>query len=384
VNRPAEPKGSAGGIKGGGRAAGRWTPRRRFFYSTVVVAAGLISLELLLRLSGFRYSPLPMSMEYVRWISDLGHTQATSRGDFQIRFRADPDFFWVPVAQAGATNSLGFRGREWRTDKAPATTRILALGDSCTIAGDVPYPERLETRLNAAAGFARYEVYNAGVGSWSSYQGRRFLEQRALDFKPDIVTIYFGWNDHWLAWSHPDRELAPYMAGRSRWVNWAQRSRLAQALTWTANRVVPRPDPRDRDPPQFRVGLSDYEDNLRSMSRTLKERGAAPLFVTAPSALHANHPVVRYLCEQSKLFHDPGRIAEVHAAYNDAVRRVARQEGALISDLAREALYRPDAPRLFTADGIHLSEDGLDWAAEEIGRVLLEKSRESPAQLSRL
>src|SRR5678816_3545363 len=81
----------------------------------------------------------------------------------------------------------GFRTHEL----APRRTgvyRILALGDSCTFGmllrgkyfGYVrnPYPLALEKLLADRVGPGRFEVYNAGVPGYNSYQGLMLLRSR--------------------------------------------------------------------------------------------------------------------------------------------------------------------------------------------------------------
>lgn len=76
------------------------------------------------------------------------------------------------------------------------------------------------------------------------------------------------------------------------------------------------------------------------------------------------------LCATTRNFNDPGRIAAVHAAYNDRVRKAARGTDAVLIDLERHFAARPDAESLFT-DGIHLSPKGHRAAAALIERALL-------------
>ncbi len=314
-----------------------------------------------------------MSMEYVQWISALGHSQEMPRGTFRINYRADPEYLWYPEPTAGFTNSLGFRGPEWAREKPAGVSRVVCLGDSCTATGEIPYAERLQSCLNAAG--QRFDVMNAGVGSWSSYQGRLLLGKKILDFKPDVVTIYFGWNDHWLAWSHSDRDLGKYLSGRARWINLVRKSRLAQALTWAANRLLPRPDPRLRQPPLFRVSEEDYRKNLEAMVSSARTAGALPILLTAPTTLHAEHGVTRYLVTQSRLFHNTQQINQVHDAYNNVVRNVAAATETPLIDLAQEFIYIEDKND-YISDGIHLTPRGAEWVAQQICLAIRDRSRD--------
>ena len=38
-------------------------------------------------------------------------------------------------------------------------------------------------------------MLNAGCSGYSAYQGLEILRRRGLKYRPDVVTIWFGWND---------------------------------------------------------------------------------------------------------------------------------------------------------------------------------------------
>ncbi len=102
--------------------------------------------------------------------------------------------FSVPVE----INSLGFRDEEVAMPKPVGVLRILALGDSFTMAMGVPveqgYAEQLERMLSAEAG-RRVEVVNTGVGGYNTAQELAFLDARGLDLEPDMILLGFQVND---------------------------------------------------------------------------------------------------------------------------------------------------------------------------------------------
>lgn len=328
-------------------------PGRDAVVGTVAVLGGL---ELSLRLAGFQYAHYPVSMRYVATVAAVGTEQTLHRRHFRIDYTIDHDLLWRPLPRAGVTNSQGFLGPEWSAEKTKP--RLIALGDSCTVAGETPYPARLAERLRG------WEVWNAGVGSWSSYQGLQLLKKRLLAYKPEVVTIYFGWNDHWLAWAAPDKELAGQLDKQWRVLRLVEKSRLLQALLRAADALRGK-DARPTAE-RFRVSIGDYEANLRRMVELVHSAGGRAVLITAPSSLTPTHPTTRILCEQTRNFLKPERISEVHDSYNDAVRRVAKETGAALADLAASLSGRPEN---FT-DGIHLSPAGHAAAAEEISALL--------------
>src|SRR5207245_1686418 len=95
-------------------------------------------------------------------------------------------------------NSRGFVGPEFQEPPPPGVTRIVALGDSCTFGEGTfegTYPAQLELRLNSAGGPLRHQVINAGIEGLNSELALRRLESKVIKLRPDIVTVYIGWND---------------------------------------------------------------------------------------------------------------------------------------------------------------------------------------------
>lgn len=94
------------------------------------------------------------------------------------------------------TNALGYRGTELRDD---GSVRILAVGDSCTwgwrVGEDETYPAVLQQRLDQRYGVGRFQVLNAGVPGYTSYQVLNALREKGLPLRPAIVLIAAGFND---------------------------------------------------------------------------------------------------------------------------------------------------------------------------------------------
>lgn len=99
-------------------------------------------------------------------------------------------------------NSEGFRGPDYAIPKPAGIFRILVIGDSVAMSG-FPYEQSweqvLELNLNrfaAGSGIStRYEVINAGIGGYVSWQALKRLEIRGLKYQPDLVLLLVGWND---------------------------------------------------------------------------------------------------------------------------------------------------------------------------------------------
>jgi len=80
------------------------------------------------------------------------------------------------------------------------TVRIICLGTSSTEGAFIDnvkdiYPEVLERLLNGGLGSRSYEVINAAVGGYTSFQLLIYFEQVLLKLNPDVVILYLTYND---------------------------------------------------------------------------------------------------------------------------------------------------------------------------------------------
>jgi len=87
-------------------------------------------------------------------------------------------------------NSMGFKDIEFKTNKHPETTRIIAIGDSFVF-GVVPYEFNyltlIENRLNKQ--HKSFEVFNMGIPSIGIKDYLSLLVHEGIKLNPDIVII---------------------------------------------------------------------------------------------------------------------------------------------------------------------------------------------------
>lgn len=284
-----------------------------------------------LRLSGFSFVLYPESFEFGMPDPVL----------LETGFLQDDDLFWVPRDYPQRLERLAER-------RPP----LILMGDSCTALGRY---DRELARLVAERRGAELAYGNVAVPGWSSYQGQRQLERDVLPLGPEVVTLYYGWNDHWIGFGIEDRDVARIKAVfESRW----SRLRLVQLVTKAAvavgARLAPHPD---------RVPLGDFAGNLRAMVAEARDAGVRPVLLTAPSA-HRRGEEPEHLAR--RWLRDLSELVPLHQGYVEAVRRVAEEEGAPLCDLAArfDRLPPEELRRSFHADGIHFTPEGDRRAAE--------------------
>lgn len=173
--------------------------------SLAVLAALALALELAARVVIVSGNPL-----LERVVAD--YQRLAAQGPAWIRFDADPELsyrlrpnFTLPAERGrGETrhNSAGFRTGEF-TPKSPDVLRIACYGASTTYGVSVEdngetYPAQLEKQLNDAfkpAGWDRVEVFNLGVGGYTSREILGTMKRTLPELQPDVVLIQNAIND---------------------------------------------------------------------------------------------------------------------------------------------------------------------------------------------
>jgi|TARA_B110000263_G_scaffold56194_1_gene47737 lysophospholipase L1-like esterase len=103
-------------------------------------------------------------------------------------------------SQSVTINSLGFRGDEFSTEKPNSVYRVFMLGgstmfghgatsDKTTIPGYVQ-----NFFQNNYVGY-NIEVINSGIQGADSFDELNLIKTKLLDYTPDMIIIYDGWND---------------------------------------------------------------------------------------------------------------------------------------------------------------------------------------------
>lgn len=304
----------------------------------------------------------------------------------------DPDLLYrlIPgtVFQGGLVNSLGFREREVHPEKQPGTVRVICMGDSITAQGLPGYARYLHDRLtNCPPTPQPWEAFNIGVHGYTALQGLRLFQKTGRALAPDFVTLYFGWNDHWLS-AATDRqqmglEMRP-LAGRI--FNVLRKKRFFGFFVWAMS-PVQNLARRERGAERvFRVPPGEYRATLTAFVKEIRNAGAVPILITAPSRALSEGIVGKEYARS---------VAEglaAHVRYVDITREVARDTGADLLDLA-SIFAGPECDIYFAGDGIHFDwyfyedrrteglppdnplQPGLARIAEEIDRKLRELAR---------
>jgi lysophospholipase L1-like esterase len=274
----------------------------------------------------------------------IGFGQLTPRMSFGVRAKQaleggyltpDPTLFWKARRDVRRRSQRAAHVVHPDIGIAPRgmRKRLVVLGDSCSrlVSSGLPYPAFLQAEL----GKDGWEILNASVAGYSSYQGLLWLRLQLLDADPDVVVVYFGWNDHWRTPGRTDRQYERSIQ--------PSRLRLLGLLS------------RRPDPPPFRVPLEEYRENLQSIIDEVSRTGGRVVLVAAPYRFSEKNEQ-RYVANAYLLPDDEA--VSLHRSYLDVVREFIGREGVTV--LGADAVFSAlsDTPSLFRDDGIHFTNEG--------------------------
>jgi lysophospholipase L1-like esterase len=278
-------------------------------------------------------------------------------------------------------NSRGFVGVEFDEPRAPGVTRIVTLGDSCTFgqgSGLETYPAQLSLRLNNGNSQRRYQVINAGIEGLNSELALRRLVTKVVPLKPDILTVYLGWNDlmKFDPMGQVDRPGLRIIA-RAMDRLWLTKGMRKLVFYYIRPRLsAPATGPASRTGVFSKYRPAVFENNLSSIIREARDSGVKVLLLTLPTVV-SEDMTPDDLRKANVIFpyypsaYAVGDYVDLIAAYNDSIRTVATTERVLLVDLAKELDGRADRRQLFF-DTMHPSQRGRELIADILARRLRE------------
>jgi lysophospholipase L1-like esterase len=359
-------------------------PKRLVF----AVAAGLLSLALLE--VGFRISEALKSARrrpefYQPSLEALdGMALTVKPGSIVLQHHPHLIYTTKPGQETPfcRVNAQGFRGRDWAKEKTPGGARVIVLGGS-TVFGfgaksdeDV-FPRILEKRL-AKTSRRPFEVLNAGVIGYDSMQELVLLESELLDYSPDAIVLFDGFNDFYNAGlTPPERSLHQYqfdeieeLLEESLWHRLLSCSALYRVAAAHVNDFAPMGAPASHDRGVFwdrPQGAERYAENVRAMCELGRARGVSVLVVPQPELANrrTQSPMERRTLEEHV---PPGYVRfakECYPRYLAAARDAAERAGATYLD-GTTFLDGTQEDAFLVSDTVHLNARGNELVAEAL------------------
>lgn len=251
----------------------------------------------------------------------------------------DPLLFWKP-SNKYPYNSYGFKGKIFDKTKT-GKKRIFFYGDSNTDGQDeIYYPKFVQDLLGDS-----FEIFNAGVAGWTSYQGLKRLKFECDEWHPDIVFFSFGWNDCANAIGKEDKEYSP----PPKIIVSIQRFLLQYKTTLLFLNFLKK-DRTKNIKYLPRVNKVDYVENIKAAYNICIKRGIQFVVLTRP-----------YVYD-STFFKTDSTFRRFVPLYNETLRIFANENNIPIIDVERE-FYKKDS---FFLDESHFNTQGYKHLAEII------------------
>ena len=248
----------------------------------------LAALNLILPLDAFVYRAGLHNSQFV-YNREIGKPTQYLR-DPNVFWRLKPGWF----REGCYVNRYGFRGEDVSREKPKNTLRIICLGNSCTFGAFIDslkdtYPRRIWMRLSAEYPHAGFEVINAGVNGYTTYQILKYWHLWVKGFNPDVITVYSGFNNFVCAPRGEDKNirLSPLFCTIS---NQLLTFRVFRSLDATAKKLAALSTGGELETPYDeaqgilkRVSPTDYRKNLSLLTEDALARNIKVIFITTPS-----------------------------------------------------------------------------------------------------
>jgi lysophospholipase L1-like esterase len=313
----------------------------RILFTFLGLSLGLLIAEVFLILIQFSFRLYPEDVEF-GW----------PNRDRIEQFSPDNELFWVKKDYATTLQQLRI-----------LKPKIIFMGDSCTSMGS--YPDMTSQLLELDIG-KQVTFGKVGHVGWTTYQGLAQLRRDIIPLSPEIITIYFGWNDHWRGFDLTDSQVG-WLHTKVHKVLSPLRSyqlilkSMVQIFSYTKGGKV------------YRVPLQEFEKNLHSMVTMARSSSIRPVLITPPTShTLGNEPA--YLKE--RWLYEITDLIPLHQEYVNVVRTVGRELNVDLCDLEQEFKKLPQVElenSYFYSDGIHLRPEGDKMIAKLLARCFKDK-----------
>jgi hypothetical protein len=246
---------------------------------------------------------------------------------------------------------------------------VLFLGGSTTECAALDDEDRFPARVSTLLGERGLLVntLNAGKSGNTAHDSVNVFLNHAAQESPDVVVMMHAANDAGVL-----RESGSYVSRSGEYVSsrTALRWLLQEASTRSAvlgavrywRTVRPPGSPHAAGDTRQRpreVPTAPFEQRLRAFVGVVRAFGAHPVLMTQP-----------LLARQKTELTPEWTATDLQALFNEAVRRVAREEGVVLIDLVRHVEQSVADPSVLFYDGIHVTTEGsLTYAAHIADRL---------------
>lgn len=279
-------------------------------------------------------------------------------------------------------NSKGFKGPMIDTEhKCP---RLLSVGDSVTFGiGGISYPYFLQKELRTLD--LNVEVINAGVEGYSP-RNLLFELPRYRALKPDVVTIYIGWNALYstdMATAYQGFTFkSPWLVDRLK----ASLSHLTSSIVDEASlqyHKVPKLDPDVSRRKKWPMEKMAFTKDVEQLIKAFRAMGAKVYVMTLFGLFQSDREPTKAALNIGHLppwTDNPYDLAAVVDQYNMYLHHIAARSNVALIDFQAWGRKSLQPPESYFFDSVHFNPKGLRSLGKFLAEALvLDASLQKPS-----
>lgn len=334
--------------------------KKRIFFAVIVVGLFFGGLELTcyfarslyinfrkLGLPAYAASNIPSTIKYTLRENELSHP------DDGLLFHVQQNPSGDPIQGYTGINALGFRGNLYDPNlHNDDETKVMILGDSCAFGwGILDYRLTFQSILEESLGEqpGEFKVYNFSQPGYSSSQGKVVFNRWFSEVNPNLLIIYFGWNDIWETPLLTDNQYLNLLQfTHSPPLRWIQKTNTYLAFESLYQTYIIKPSSQHSqiNNKNVRVPMEDAIANFKTFVTVANERDTEVILILPPLSNRA-----------------PGLSGIL--GYNNKIRNEFHKD-AMVLNLKDMDYDSPNSYGFFFPDGFHPNNEGAKYIAGQL------------------
>ncbi len=333
--------------------------KKRMFFAAIVVGLFFGGLELTcffarplyinfrkLGLPAYAASNIPSTIKYTLRENELSHPDAG------LLFHVQQNPSGEPIQGYTGINALGFRGNVYDPNlHSDDETKVMILGDSCAFGWGIldyrlTFQSILEERLGEQSG--EFKVYNFSQPGYSSSQGKVVFDRWFSKVNPDLLIIYFGWNDIWETPLLTDNQYLNLLQfTHTAPLKWIQKTHTYLAFESLYQTYIKQPaGQHSQINKNVRVPMEDAIANFKTFVTAASEHNTEIILILPPVSNRAP------------------RLSGI-LSYNNKIRDEFYKD-AMVLNLKDMDYDSPNSYGFFFPDGFHPNNEGAKYIASQL------------------
>jgi len=358
---------------------------KKLVFAIVTIIVFFVLLEVILRfILPIRYTK-PATNSFSEFFTIPGKKSEGEEKPKYCLFKPNLKF-WCDsqdgIRRTYQVNSMGLQGDVLDREKPAGAFYIAALGDSITMGmglkdGEKTYCDILREKLKSAYPARQTKISDAGVLGFTIEQGFNLFINEFPEYKLDLITVFFGWNDHGLYWQQDRYWEEPEKKKPSKIVRRIRNLRVCllvdRILFLTRFSFAGRRLDEEMKDTRYAVSIDDYEMYIRRFIEVARRKKSHIIFLTSPNALIPG--LEPSWLKKEKFVRSFETLTELHNRYNDQVRKVTSELRVPFIDIERMMKPLPKEEYYYNhlADPIHPNGKAHKLIADELFKLIVEK-----------